>query len=162
LTKDNAAADGAPSFSPDGRWLAYRAQRRPGFEADKWELMVVACDPNGALLDKPRRLTAQVDRSVDDFTWTPDEAGKARIPYAAEDRANTVYSIANLDPNDSYALHWNNLTYAGVQSGLTFSKDGKVRAYLRAALDQPAEVYTEGRTEAFALPARGPGNYQTI
>src|SRR5438128_1555394 len=28
LTKDNPAADGAPSFSPDGKWLAYRAQRR--------------------------------------------------------------------------------------------------------------------------------------
>src|SRR5262249_22311830 len=36
LTKENRAADGAPRFSPDGKWLAYRAQRRRGFEADKW------------------------------------------------------------------------------------------------------------------------------
>src|SRR5205807_328258 len=41
LTKDNLAADSGPAFSPDGRWLAYRAQKKTGFEADKWELMVV-------------------------------------------------------------------------------------------------------------------------
>ncbi|HMC64554.1 MAG TPA: S9 family peptidase, partial [Gemmataceae bacterium] len=49
LTKDNAAADGAPRFSPDGKLLAYRAQRRPGFEADRWELLVVDTDGRGAI-----------------------------------------------------------------------------------------------------------------
>src|SRR5207253_6891207 len=29
LTKRNRAADGTPRFSPDGRLLAYRAQKRP-------------------------------------------------------------------------------------------------------------------------------------
>lgn len=32
----NPAADGFPRFSPDGKTLAYRAQARAGFEADKW------------------------------------------------------------------------------------------------------------------------------
>ena len=44
LTKDNPAASSGPAFSPDGKRLAYRAQKRPGFEADKWELMVVRTD----------------------------------------------------------------------------------------------------------------------
>ena len=35
----NPAGDGLPRFSPDGRMLAYRAQARPGFEADRWQLM---------------------------------------------------------------------------------------------------------------------------
>jgi dipeptidyl aminopeptidase/acylaminoacyl peptidase len=30
LTADNKAADGAPRFSPDGKKLAYRAQKKPG------------------------------------------------------------------------------------------------------------------------------------
>ena len=38
LTKDNPAASSGPAFSPDGKWLAYRAQKRAGFEADKWDL----------------------------------------------------------------------------------------------------------------------------
>ncbi len=35
----NPAFDGAPAYSPDGKWIAYRAQSRPGNEADRWRLM---------------------------------------------------------------------------------------------------------------------------
>src|SRR5262249_35282011 len=35
LALKNAAADGAPRFSPDAECLAYRAQKRSGFEADR-------------------------------------------------------------------------------------------------------------------------------
>jgi Tol biopolymer transport system component len=34
----NPAADGFPRYSPDGKYLAYRAQERAGFEADRWQL----------------------------------------------------------------------------------------------------------------------------
>ena len=40
----NPAADGAPRFSPDGKSLVYRAQTRPGFEADRWQLMLMDRD----------------------------------------------------------------------------------------------------------------------
>ena len=43
LTRENPAADDGPQFSPDGKHLAYRAQKRAGFEADKWDLVVVDC-----------------------------------------------------------------------------------------------------------------------
>ena len=32
----NPAADRLPRYSPDGRFLAYRAQEHAGFEADPW------------------------------------------------------------------------------------------------------------------------------
>src|SRR5262249_44425353 len=72
LTKATAAADGAPRFAPDGKHLAYRAQRRAGFEADKWELLVVACDPGGAFQGTPRSLTTNLDRSVAELAWGDD------------------------------------------------------------------------------------------
>src|SRR5262249_17807900 len=53
LTKDNPAADGGPAFSPDGKKMAYRAQKRSGFEADRWELMVVEANPDGSFKGKP-------------------------------------------------------------------------------------------------------------
>src|SRR5207244_7313552 len=57
LTKDNAAADGSPRFSPDGKLLAYRAQHRAGFEADRWEIMVVETDAGGAFRGRPFSVT---------------------------------------------------------------------------------------------------------
>lgn len=66
---DNPAADGFPRYSPDGRWLAYRAQATPGFEADRWQLM---------LLDRRtgerHSLTPRFDSSVKYFTWAPDSS----------------------------------------------------------------------------------------
>ncbi|MBI4473025.1 MAG: PD40 domain-containing protein, partial [Acidobacteria bacterium] len=34
----NPAADNQPAFSPDGKFLAIRSQRRAGFESDRWRL----------------------------------------------------------------------------------------------------------------------------
>src|SRR2546425_290665 len=36
----NPGADDGPAYSPDGRYIAYRSQRTPGFESDRWELML--------------------------------------------------------------------------------------------------------------------------
>src|SRR5438132_236374 len=71
LTKDNSAGDSGPVFSPDGSKLAYRAQRRPGFEADKWEIMVVDSDASGAWRGQPRSVTAKLakDLSADEYAW---------------------------------------------------------------------------------------------
>ena len=63
----NPAFDGAPAYSPDGKWLAYRAQSRPGNEADLWRLMKY---------DRQGRTHAEVasgfDRSVSQLAWTSD------------------------------------------------------------------------------------------
>src|SRR5690606_33117307 len=40
LTDDNDAWDTGPVFSPDGSTLAYRAMARPGFEADKYAIVL--------------------------------------------------------------------------------------------------------------------------
>ena len=36
----NNAADASPAYSPDGRYIAFRAQTKPGFESDRLRLMV--------------------------------------------------------------------------------------------------------------------------
>src|SRR3546814_4591024 len=40
LTEDNQATDTLPTPSPDGKWLAYVAMARPGYEADRLVLML--------------------------------------------------------------------------------------------------------------------------
>jgi dipeptidyl aminopeptidase/acylaminoacyl peptidase len=160
LTKDNPAADSGPVFSPDGKWLAYRAQKRPGFEADKWELMAVPTDASGAFQRKPRSLTADADRSVESVTWTADWGGKQRIYYLAELKANIVEFIANLDPGDNMAVHHDFVERHGTKSALTISADGKVRTYLKASLQHPPEVFAWGTTPFFGDPNGSPVSFQ--
>jgi dipeptidyl aminopeptidase/acylaminoacyl peptidase len=83
-TAANGASDGAPLYSPDGRWLAWGQQRIKGFYGDLRRLM---------LLDRRSGATRQVigdewDRSVGGLVWTPDskrlygtidDAGSARV-----------------------------------------------------------------------------------
>src|SRR2546427_242205 len=40
VTADNKAADETPLYSPDGKYIAYRAQQRPGYESDRFSLML--------------------------------------------------------------------------------------------------------------------------
>src|SRR5208283_5970859 len=39
ITADNPASDSTPLYSPDGKYIAYRAQQRPGYESDRFRLM---------------------------------------------------------------------------------------------------------------------------
>src|SRR5205085_6526595 len=40
ITCDNKGADASPQFSPDGRYIVYRSQVTPGYESDRWRLML--------------------------------------------------------------------------------------------------------------------------
>ena len=67
LTADNAAWDAQPAFSPDGRLLAYIAMDRPGFEADRFHL-VVRDAASGAV----HFTTSDWDRSIAAFRFSAD------------------------------------------------------------------------------------------
>jgi dipeptidyl aminopeptidase/acylaminoacyl peptidase len=56
----NPGFDGAPVYSPDGRTIAYRSQAHPGYESDKWRLMVL-----DRASGRPTSLTDAFDRSAD-------------------------------------------------------------------------------------------------
>ena len=82
----NPAADMTPVFSPDGRSVVVRAQRRAGFEADRWYL--VAYDrASGA----KRTLFTTPDLSVDDFKFSPD--GKTIWFVAVRNGTQNLYTI---------------------------------------------------------------------
>ncbi len=67
LTTKNAAADFQPTYSPDGKWIVVRAQRRPGFEADRWYL-----DAYDRATGAKHTLFESPDLSVDDFRFSAD------------------------------------------------------------------------------------------
>ena len=81
LTAANRATDNFPAVSPDGKWLAYAAMKRPGFEADRMVLML-----RNIASGEVRALTEGWDRSVGSVAWSLD--GK-RIYVTADDTQET-------------------------------------------------------------------------
>ncbi|HEX3127461.1 MAG TPA: S9 family peptidase [Thermoanaerobaculia bacterium] len=67
LTASNPAWDTQPAFSPDGKTLAYLAMRRPGFEADRFRIMV-----RDLSTGKDRVLAEDWDRSANDLLFSRD------------------------------------------------------------------------------------------
>jgi len=86
LTPENPAPDFSPSYSPDGRWLAFSQRRIPGFYADRARLVLHDRKEN-----VQRVVTEDFDRTVSAVSWDPD----ARRVYASIDDAGlrTLYAI---------------------------------------------------------------------
>jgi dipeptidyl aminopeptidase/acylaminoacyl peptidase len=124
----NPAADGGPVYSPDGRYIAYRAQHRAGFEADRWQLM---------LYDRKagthRSATPDFDRSVDDYTFSPDGA---TVYFAAEDQGAVPLFRLDLSAGAPQAI-----VTGGANSGVRVAPDGRTLVFSRASLTAPAEIY---------------------
>ena len=76
LTASNLAWDGGPTFSPDGKTLAYLAMDRPGYESDRRHIVLMDWATK-----KTRSLTEKWDRSPGDLVFSTD--GKAL--YATAD-----------------------------------------------------------------------------
>jgi len=132
ITPPNPAADNGPRPSPDGKRLAWRAQAKPGYEADKWDVLVADMKPDGTLAGPPRNLTAKVDVSAGDIAWVEDAAGKPAVAFLHEVGGGAAVGIARLD--GTVALHaWSGMPTA-------FSTSGRSGAFLVARMDAPPEV----------------------
>jgi dipeptidyl aminopeptidase/acylaminoacyl peptidase len=130
VTFNNPAADTTPQFSPDGKWLAWRAQRRAGAEADRWEIIVQPADGSA----RPRSVLTDFDGSAYDYLWLPDSE---TIYFGTEHRATSPYYSVNIHKGQAKP------TYISQHSNhsLSRSDDGKVMAFTRVAMHHPSEVY---------------------
>ena len=127
LTANNKAWDTTPAFSPDGKTLAYLAMSRPGYEADRFRI-VLRSWPDGA----ERVLTENWDYSAGGILWSAD--GK------------TIYTHAdNIGQHSIFALD------AATGKARTVVKEGTVSAVALAGprllyglhhLKSPVELYT--------------------
>ena len=64
---NNPGYDQNPSFSPDGRYVAWLSMERNGYEADRQRLCI--CDLQSG---EKRYVTESFDSNVDDFVWAAD------------------------------------------------------------------------------------------
>lgn len=146
LTK-NTAADVYPRFSPNGKKLAWRAQKKAGYEADKWDILVVDCNPDGSFDRTPSNLTEKVDISVGEIVWTPGDA----LVFVADQNAMTTIFNVTLAGEVNVGLPLTTqggkpaVAYPagklGQVSSLQSSKDGSGWSHTLASLNGPSEVH---------------------
>ena len=123
--------DGGCLYSPDGSLLAWRSQRRGGYEADRWRL--VALDrKTGAR----RTLSESFDRHVDSLAFSPDSK---TVYFTAEEAGRSeVFSV----PAAGGPI--TNVLGGGSLGDLSVLPDGKTLVGTQAALAHPAEIVRFG------------------
>ncbi len=129
------AADESPAFSPDGRFISYRAQSVPGFEADRWRLMLM-----DRKTGETREVTADFDRWVQDYEWSPDS--RRIFLSAGDDGHNALFS---LDPAGG---RMKKLVAKSNNGSIRVSPDGKTLVFERKSFDYPPSIWrmsSEGR-----------------
>jgi dipeptidyl aminopeptidase/acylaminoacyl peptidase len=86
LTADNNAWDTKGVFSPDSRTLAYLAMTRPGFEADRYHIVLLDLASG-----KKRNVAESWDRSPGSLRWTQD--GKTLVADAEDIGQHRLFGI---------------------------------------------------------------------
>ncbi|MHB8095069.1 MAG: dipeptidyl-peptidase 5 [Candidatus Aminicenantales bacterium] len=127
LTGANKAWDTTPVFAPDGKTLAYLAMARPGYEADRFRIVLKPW-PEGP----ERVLTEAWDYSVASLCWSGDGA---RILATAPDKGNTsLFAIDVLTGNAETLVGKGTVAAFGAASGRI--------VFERNALKSPTEIYS--------------------
>jgi dipeptidyl aminopeptidase/acylaminoacyl peptidase len=129
ITKDNLAFDGNPAYSPDGRYIAYRFQKVPGYESDLFRI---------GLYDRATRtkrvMTPTFNNWVDNLGWSPDAKTlyftadvNGHTPlYALDIGTGKIREVIDLKTIDAFVV----------------SPDGSTLALDRRSVGEPREIWT--------------------
>src|SRR5216683_2125033 len=104
LTAGNPGDDASPKPSPDGRWLAWLAQARNGYESDQWKLM---------LMDRRSGMVSVIGDFGDDVSL------EGKVARYADSPASSDFALApdgSGGPQgaweDEWGMRWNEAAFA--------------------------------------------------
>jgi dipeptidyl aminopeptidase/acylaminoacyl peptidase len=128
ITIAQEGCDAEPIYSPDGKYLAYLAMARPGFEADRRVLY---------LYDRRSKkripLTDSLDRPVYEFSWAPSSRF---IVFSAPDNGReTLFKVSV--PSGIVER----LVEDGTNTGARVTHDGRSVVFFRQTISAPAELH---------------------
>jgi dipeptidyl aminopeptidase/acylaminoacyl peptidase len=126
LTADNPAWDTKGVYSPDGGTIAYLAMTRPGFEADRYHIVLL-----DVATGKKRHVAESWDRSPGNLQWAPD--GKSLIADAEDVGQHRLFSI------DVASGKVTPLTGEGSIGG--YDLRGNTLAYTQTSLASSAQLF---------------------
>jgi dipeptidyl aminopeptidase/acylaminoacyl peptidase len=129
ITAANHGYDGSPQYSPDGRYIAYRSQTTPGYESDRFRLMLYDRQTN-----QSKSLSESLDSWVDEFAFSPD--GKTIYLEAEERGRGPIYSVSsNGGPVKKL------IGGEGFNGDIHPTKDGRALVFSRSSMTRPSEIY---------------------
>lgn len=123
----NPAADGHPRPSPNGKWLAYRAQARAGFEADRWQIWLL-----NLTTGETRSLTPNWDYSVDEMAWSADSSA---LWVEAQDKGSKPLWRIPIDGSEIKRVRG-----GGSKGEISVSPTGTGLAFTQQGFVHPAEI----------------------
>ncbi|HEV7643630.1 MAG TPA: S9 family peptidase [Pyrinomonadaceae bacterium] len=127
ITVSNKGYEFSPVYTPDGKYIIYRSQATPAFEADRTRLMRYD-RATGASTE----LTTGFDLQVDEFILSQDGS---KIFFTAGDRGHIpIFSIpvAGGKPNKI----WNTVSASGLNNALNGSK----LVFVTSSIAEPGEI----------------------
>jgi len=127
LTEKNKAWDSFPVFSPDGKTLAYLAMARPGYESDRFRIVLMSW-PEG----KKRIVTENWDSSPSSLCWSAD--GKTIYATAANIGQKSLFAIDVKTAKVRTVVKDGNVSSSGVA--------GRKIIYGLSSLRSPVELYS--------------------
>ena len=133
ITADNPASDSTPLYSPDGRYIAYRAQQRPGYESDRFRLMLY-----DRKTGEKKNLTEDFDRWIGTLAWASDSAS---IFFTAENsgRSPIFNRIIKDIPG---VVNWPVEMVRGFDDEVAIVNGAKTIVFTHMSLASPSEIYT--------------------
>jgi dipeptidyl aminopeptidase/acylaminoacyl peptidase len=129
ITKANTSYDGEPVYSPNGKYIAYRTQKIPGYEADLFRI---------ALYDRMTGQTEVIsegkfDNWVNECQWSPDSKS---LYFTADVQGNIpLYSIDIKTKSITQVLNARSI------DAFTIAPDGRTVLYTRRSVGEPVEMW---------------------
>ncbi|AOG00728.1 X-Pro dipeptidyl-peptidase family protein [Blastomonas sp. RAC04] len=147
LTQANQATDSLPAASPDGKWLAWAAMARPGYESDR---MVVHL--RDMKTGKVSKLTEGWDRSAGSIAWGMDSKSllvtaqdtlehpvfRIDVPTGKVTRLTERGNVANVVPLAGGAMLYTVNSIAAPDDLVLMEKNGQTRRLTNVNADKLA------------------------
>ena len=141
ITATNQGYDGSAQFSPNGRFIAYRSQTTPGFEADRFRLMLY-----DRKTGKAQSITESLDSNVDEFTFAPNSQ---TIYLCAEERGrNPIYSVSTSGGPVKKVVAQG----SGANADVHVTADGGTLVFSRSSMTRPSEIYRADADGSGVMP----------
>jgi dipeptidyl aminopeptidase/acylaminoacyl peptidase len=140
ITADNPASDSTPLYSSDGKYIAYRAQQRPGYESDRFRLMLY-----DRKTGEKKNLTENFDQWVESIAWAPN----SRSMYFSSGHKghSLIYAIDIPSTTPKHSKDYFKRTLiGGFNDDIAVTADGKTLVFSRMSFTAPNEIYAAEAT----------------